>query len=256
MKKNNHKSSAVLAIISIIIASFMVFSFGCAKKEEKEIKIGAILPLTGTSAQLGETARNGLVLAEQNINAKGGIKGKKLRIIFEDGMADPNLSLSAFKKLAIVDKVKIILTTHSSVGLALAPLADQQKVILFVHASHPRITGKSAFVFRHSNIAEQESSIIADFLDKQSTKKCALAIMDDDYGLIFREKLNQAFSEYRISNVSDVLYDKSETDFKTVAQKLLADRKPDTIIIAGLGNGVGILMRRLKEFGYKGDILL
>ena len=226
------------------------------KKEPEEIKIGAILPLTGPSALFGELGQKGLTLAEEDINAQGGINGRKLKVIFEDGMADPNSSISAFRKLVTIDKVKFIITTHSSVGLALAPLADKEKVILLVHASHPQITGKSPYIFRHANTAEQESPIIVDFVKKQGKKNYALAVMDDDYGRVFRDKLKQLFLESKIPMKSEIIYEKTETDFKTVAQKLLANGNPDIVVIAGLGNGVGLLIKSLKEMGFKGDILI
>jgi len=242
--------------IIVVVALAIVLIVTQTKKEPNEIKIGAILPLTGPSALLGELARNGLTLAEEDINAQGGITRRRLKIILEDGIADPNSSISAFRKLIIIDKVKFVITTHSSVGLALSPLADKEKVVLFVHASHPQITGMSPYVFRHSNIAEQESQIIVDFVNKQNKKNYALAVMDDDYGMVFREKLKQIFLEYKILMASDIIYEKTETDFKTIAQKLLANKNPDIVIIAGLGNGVGLLIRRLKEMGYKGNVLI
>ena len=242
--------------IVVVVALAIVLILTQTKKEPNEIKIGAILPLTGPSALLGELARNGLILAEEDINAQGGITRKRLKIILEDGIADPNSSISAFRKLIIIDKVKFVITTHSSVGLALTPLADKEKVVLFVHASHPQITGMSPYVFRHSNIAEQESQIIVDFVDKQNKKNYALAVMDDDYGIVFREKLKQIFLEYKILMASDIIYEKTETDFKTIARKLLANKNPDIVIIAGLGNGVGLLIRRLKEMRYKGNVLI
>ncbi|MBI4691442.1 MAG: hypothetical protein HY754_14420 [Nitrospirae bacterium] len=63
MYRINHKSSSVLIIISILLASLMVFSFGCVKKEEKEIKIGAILPLTGDIASYGVKVKDGAEIA-------------------------------------------------------------------------------------------------------------------------------------------------------------------------------------------------
>ncbi|MDI6784731.1 MAG: ABC transporter substrate-binding protein, partial [bacterium] len=201
LKTTNTQTLLTLLTLLTLSTLFLSFGFGAAKMPPQEIKIGAILPLTGPSALLGELARNGLTLAEEDINSKGGIRGNRLKIIYEDGMADPNSSISAFRKLVTFDKVKFVVTTHSNVGLALAPMADKEKVILFVHASHPQITGKSPYVFRHSNTAEQESQIIVDFVSKQNKKNYALAVMDDDYGMIFREKLNKLFPEYKISMI-------------------------------------------------------
>lgn len=243
--------------IVVVVALAILLIVTQTTKEPEEIKIGAILPLTGPSALLGEIAKNGLLLSEQDINANGGIKGKKLKIIFEDGMADPNKSISAFNKLITTDKIRFAITTHSGVGLALAPIADKHKIMLFVHASHPGIVQESAFIFRHSNIAEQESEIIGAFIRKSfNMKNIALAVMNDDYGLIFNKTLSNALATNTEDNfINSVIYDQSETDFKTVTQQILRD-KPQTVIVAGLGNGVGLLLRRLKEYGYGGNIII
>lgn len=68
MKRFNKKFSGILAVTSIILTSLVVLSFGYAKKEEKEIKIGAILPLTGDAAQWGIPPHKGAELAVQEIN--------------------------------------------------------------------------------------------------------------------------------------------------------------------------------------------
>lgn len=88
MYKINHKSSSVFIIISILLASLMVFSFACAKKEEKEIRIGVIAPLTGDAAIYGSALKKGLDIAAEEINVAGGIKGRRISLIYEDSQAD------------------------------------------------------------------------------------------------------------------------------------------------------------------------
>ena len=106
MKRINHNSSEVLIIISIIIASLMVSSFGCAKKEG-EIKIGAILPLTGDAAKYGQSAQKGMELAVNEINDRGGIDNKKIRLIIEDSQGQVKDGVATFRKLISVEKVPI-----------------------------------------------------------------------------------------------------------------------------------------------------
>jgi branched-chain amino acid transport system substrate-binding protein len=243
-----------------VIVSIALFAFaliGCAKKDSDVIKIGAVLPLTGSSALLGKLANNGLDLAAADINSTGGVAGKKIMVILEDGKADPSTSISAFQKLIDVDKVKYVVTSHSTVGLALSSIADKNKVILFVHASHPLITGKSVYVFRHSNVAEQESQMINDFLVNRSNKSTvSIAALNDDYGIVFRDKLKELFLKNSVSFTGDYLYDNTESDFKTLAHKLITIQHPNVVILAGLGQNVGQIIKRLREFGYKGDILV
>jgi len=246
--------AAVVALAILLVVTYI----NQTRKESKEIKIGVILPLTGPSALMGETAKNGLLLAQEKINKTGVINGKDLKLIFEDGLADPKTSVSAFNKLVNLDKVKIVIITHSSVGLALAPIADKKKIILLVHASHPKITSSSAYVFRHSNVADQESDIISRFISTAlSGRRISLAVMDDDYGMVFKNRFEELIPKEagNLSIVESIIYEEDESSFNTVAQKLLV-AKPDTLIIAGLGNGVGILLRRLQEYGYKGDTII
>jgi len=244
-----------IGVVVVLVAVFIVTQ---TKREPEVVKIGAILPLTGPSSLLGEMAKNGLLLAAKNINEDGGINGKKLELIFEDGQADPKISVFAFRKLISFESVKAVVVTHSNVGLALTPIADKEKIILLVHASHPKITGSSPYVFRHSNVADQESEVIVQFVSKNlSADKVAIAVMDDDYGMVFKKTIENLVSTQfkNTSIVKSIVYEKTESDFKSITQKLLS-ANPDVIIIAGLGNGVGILIKRLREYGYKREIII
>jgi hypothetical protein len=103
MKRTNHKSSAVLSIFSILTAFLMLFSFGCVKKEEKEIRIGAILPLTGDAAQYGGSVKKGVDLAITQINSKGGIKGRIVTVFYEDSKLKGQRGRCQFKQYIIND---------------------------------------------------------------------------------------------------------------------------------------------------------
>ena len=76
------KIAHILLIGAVVI--FLLFTFGCGKKEPKEIKIGAILPLTGNDARYGLWIKEGLDLCVDEVNSSGGINGKRVRIIYEE----------------------------------------------------------------------------------------------------------------------------------------------------------------------------
>ncbi|MDP2753865.1 MAG: ABC transporter substrate-binding protein [Nitrospirota bacterium] len=257
MNRINYKSSAIFAIISIIIVLIIVFSFGCAKKEPNEIKIGAILPLTGTAASLGVSIKNGQQLAIEHINQKGGINGMPLKLIVEDGGGDPKTSVAALKKLIEVEKVKIVVSTISSVCLALIPIADENKVIFFATAAHPEITGRSKYVFRHNQTAEQEAEIISNYIIHKLSPKpkvINMAIFNDDFGIAYQKALFENFNKIdEIKIEKNIIYERTETDFRTIVQKLLKP-KPDLVITEGFGKQLGILIKRLREYHYEGPI--
>ncbi|MDP2752894.1 MAG: ABC transporter substrate-binding protein, partial [Nitrospirota bacterium] len=174
MKKNNHKSSIVLSVISIIVASLMVFSFGCAKKEEKEIKIGASLPLTGEIASYGNRAKRGIEIALDEINSVGGINGKKVLVIFEDEKNDPKTAVSIITKFATVDKLPVVIgSAGSTVTLAMTPIANQNKVVLIspMSSSIKLTTESGPYFFRVCPADDAQAKILADWVFEEGHKK-------------------------------------------------------------------------------------
>ena len=123
-------------IIGVIVLVIVVYGgvklFGTkSEKTSEPIKIGVILPLTGNNASYGEKFLKGLNLANDEINANGGIGGGKVELIIEDGMADPAKSVTAYQKLRQEHKdMSVIISAFSSVILAIAPLANDDHVVL------------------------------------------------------------------------------------------------------------------------------
>jgi len=258
----NNSYKIILAICSILLVVGLMVIFGVIQiknetKRQEEIEIGAILPLTGSAASLGEQIRDGMLFAVANVNFEGGINGRKLKLLYEDGQGDPKISINAFMKLVKVNQIKIIVANLSNVALSLLPLVENNKVILFADAAHPEITGKSKYVFRHSHTASQEAKVIGEFsIDKLNSSNIVVSVMNDDYGVAFEKEIVNYFG-YRdrkkiLKNIFN--FDKDEKDFTSLTTKILADR-PDTIVIAGFEEGPGRIVRRLKELGYRGNII-
>src|SRR5206468_4849885 len=113
---------------------------GCSKPNQSDaqpnstgadIVLGASFPLTGDNASYGTDARGGIELALDEINAGEEIKGRKIRIIYEDDIVDPKKGVSNMEKLVSVDKVPVVLgSAGSGVTLAMAPIANRTKTVL------------------------------------------------------------------------------------------------------------------------------
>jgi len=243
----------IAIIIIAVVALAIVLIMTQTKREPSEIKIGAILPLTGETAQVGEWAMNGLKLAEEYVNSFPKTREKSIRLIFEDGMGDAKVSLSAFKKLVEVDKVKIVFSIISSVDLTLIPEVKKQRIFFFSHAAHPKISGIDPLVYRHSQTAYQEAKLISSSTPI-AVKDIAIAYMNDDYSIALKDELLKEF-EIQNKNVNLIMFEKGEIDFLTVATKIL-EKKPEFTIIVGYGKNSGLLIVRLKEMGYRGKILV
>lgn len=253
MKRINYKSSIILLIISVFIASLLIFSVGCAKKEEKKIKIGIVLPLTGAQSNHGEDAKLGLDMALEEINKDGGVKGNKIRLIYEDDTSTPTGAVSAVRKLLEVDKVSVIIGTISSAGtMAAVPLTEKANAILFSPAaSSPKLSGAGQFFFRNSLLAEPQGQRMAEFCFRDlGIREITVLYMNDETGLGYYESFRDAFEKLggKISNVDT--YNKEDVDFRTQLAKCKS-LKSQAVYVPGVPRTVGLIIKQAKEMGFK-----
>jgi branched-chain amino acid transport system substrate-binding protein len=133
---------AWIGIAAIVVVAVIAVVLLTTRKQPDTITIGAILPLTGEAAQWGIPPQNAASLAVEEINAEGGVDGKRLTLLVEDSKAEPKEGVSAFNKIVATSDTKVVLgAVASSVTLAVAPLAERNHVVLFSPAStSPKIT--------------------------------------------------------------------------------------------------------------------
>jgi branched-chain amino acid transport system substrate-binding protein len=257
MHRINSKSSPALTIISILLASLMVFSSGCVKKEDKEIKIGVTLPLTGDAAIWGQSQKDGYDLALSQINAKGGINGKEIVLIYEDDKGFPKDGVAALQKLISVDKIKLLTgVANSSVALAYIPIINEQK-ILFISsgASSPKLTGVSKYFFRTwpSDIAE--ALAMAKYARNElKLNKIAILYINNDYGIGLSEPFKSTFESLGGKITVTENFEQGATDFRTQLTKIKANN-PEAIYLAGNPVEMGRALRQMRELGIKAQVL-
>lgn len=229
----------------------------CAKKEPTEIKIGAVLPLTGDIGIYGEKMKNGIELAVEEINKGGGIKGKKLNVIYEDDQGDPKGSVSAFKKLITTEKVPVIIGgAISACALSVAPIADKEKVVVFSPAaSSPKLTGISKYFFRNWPSDIYEGQTMGKFaVEHLKLNKVATLYVNNDWGVgLFRE-FKKEFTKRGGSIVAEESFDPGATDFRTQLTKVLKSN-PQAIYVVGYVKELLVLLRQKEEMGIKIQLL-
>ncbi len=115
----------VLALIIVSLSYITFTGFNVLESEKKVIKIGAVLPLTGTSADAGDYIRKGLLLAQEEINKNS---KNNYVLIFEDSLYSPQTAVTAFNKLENIDKIDFLVPYGSSISMALAPIAEKNKI--------------------------------------------------------------------------------------------------------------------------------
>src|SRR5205814_6750643 len=130
-----------------------------------EIVIGEYGSLTGTTATFGHSTHNAVMLATEQLNAAGGIGGKKVRIIVEDDQSKPEEAATAVTKLINQDKVVALIgEVASSRSLAAAPIAQAAKVPMISPSStNAKVTQVGDYVFRVCFIDEFQGLVMAKF---------------------------------------------------------------------------------------------
>lgn len=226
-----------------------------SESDTKEIKVGAILPLTGAGAAYGEAAKRGIELAAEELNNNGGIQGQRLKVIFEDSQADPKTGVAAFQKLVTVDKVPVVLgDLLSAVTLSVAPLANSKKVVLLSPASSsPKLTEAGDYVFRNCPSDVYEGSIMAEYANERGYRRVAILRINNEYGLGIGDVFKKAFTTKGGSIVADEFYDENSTDFRTQITKIAASQ-PEAVYLLGYKQ-MGYVLRQAKEQGLKPQFL-
>ena len=219
-------------------------------------RIGVMESLTGAGETYGNVAVRAKQMALDEINAAGGINGRRLEFIVEDSQCSAKEAVSAYRKLTDVDGVKIILgTSCSGAMLGVAPLAEADGVILFSGlASNPDIANAGDYIFR-TQISDIEVGIgTGNLLWEDGVRKLATITETTDYAEGVRRTTVAQFTKRGGQVVSQESYSSDVTDFRTQLSKLF-DADPDALHLAPQSEiAAGVIIKQARELGYTGPI--
>ena len=181
------------------------------------IVLGAVLPITGDGGFWGEHTRNAITLAVDEVNKQGGVQGKKLEIVIEDSKCDSAIAVSAIRKLLSVNKVPIVLgDVCSSATLAMAPVAQQAKIVLMTPCSEAAaIKDAGDFIFRSWAPNDRQVNVTAQSMNKRGLKKVAILAVNNDFGLSFAENLAKQFEASGGKVAVSEKYEQKDRDMRT-----------------------------------------
>ena len=243
-------------LCTLLFVVMLGLTFGCTKKEPKEIEIGAILTLSGNAAPYGESAKNALEMGLNEINSGNLLNGKKISLIYEDDQLDPKTGVTAFKKLTEVDRVPCVIgPLTSSVALAIAPLANEKRVVLLSpSASSPALTTAGDYIFRNVASDEFETRVMAQYANESlNLRRIGLMHVNNDFGVGYKQFFSRFFAERGGEVVVSEAYEQGATDFRTQLLKLKTARV-DAIYLIGYKE-MGNVLRQAKELGINTQFL-
>ncbi|MBS3127768.1 penicillin-binding protein activator [Candidatus Woesearchaeota archaeon] len=244
---NNIKKVFAIGCIFLIL----LFSAGCGKQkitQEETITVGFISPLTGDVANYGESARGGVELALEEINAQG-INGKKMNVIYEDGRCNAKDATLAAQKLINQNGVYVIMGgVCSSETLAAAPLAEEAQVVLVSFASSsPDITNSGDYIFRTWPSDAGQGKKIAEKMIADGIKTVGIVHPNSDYNLALAKAFTESFEAQGGKVVLREMYEQDAKDFRTQLLKVKA-AQVEAMYIIPYGEG-GLVMKQAREQG-------
>ncbi|QCO07064.1 ABC transporter substrate-binding protein [Azospirillum argentinense] len=216
------------------------------------VRIGLVQPLTGSVAYNGKSVVEGARLAVEEMNAAGGVLGKKIELIVEDGQCTPANSVNAVEKLVQKDKVVTLVGAFcSSATAAIMPVAQKYKLPLITGVSSKASLTEQGnpYFFRAAEtdalMAEAFAKILAN--DLKLTKVAYIGV-NDDWGRGGVEEFSRDLTALGVKTVLTEYFDHGATDFFTLLTKLRA-AKPDGVFVAAETQDGSILVKQIREMG-------
>lgn len=229
---------------------------GSANDNSETIKIGHFGSLTGNTATFGQETQRGLELAVEELNANGGLLGKKVELITEDTRSQTQDAGLAAEKLIGQDKVAVLIgEVASSLSLVAAPIAEREKVPMITPAStNPKVTvadGKVRdYVFRICFIDPFQGKVMAKFA-KENLNAQRVAILTDnanDYSVGLAQNFKETFLAMGGEIVEQQAYEAGQVDFKSQLTAIRA-KNPDAIYVPGYYTEVSLIAIQARELG-------
>jgi branched-chain amino acid transport system substrate-binding protein len=221
----------------------------------QNILIGLSTPMTGPAAVASEWERWGVDLAVEEINAAGGVLGRKIEVMALDNKCNPSEGVNVANKLVEAKVVAIIGSHCSSVHLAVMPIIRQAKIPMITGiASNPQITalsgvGGNEFAFRISPSDQSMMDALGKYLGARKVfKTVAIVGEDTDFGRGGAEAFKAVAEKAALNIVSADFHAQNAPDYTSILTRL-QQRRPDAIAIFQLGGDSLNFLRSAMQLG-------
>jgi len=208
------------------------------------------LPLTGKQAKFGEMMKRSYEMAAEEINAKGGIKKKKIALSFEDSGGKPETARAIVEKLVDVKKQPIIVGEYTSAcAKAAAAVAEERKTpYLIVASADDNITQQNyKYVFRQNDVNSHYADGLVSFMkDVVKPKTVAILYESSAFGTSGAEAMEKDAEKLGMKVLLKEKYEAGSVDFKPLLTKIKA-AQPDVIYMISYVMDASLLMKQIKE---------
>ena len=225
---------------------------GCNKKSSDVIKVGEFASLTGKEATFGTSSHEGTVLAVEEINAAGGVLGKKIELLTEDNLSKAGESATVVSKLIDRDGVVAILgEVASSRSLEAAYICQQSKIPMISPSStNPKVTETGDYIFRVCFIDPFQGTVMANFASKTLKAKKVAVFTDvkSDYSKGLAKYFKEGFRKSGGEISVELDFNGGDKDFKAQLTAIKA-AAPDAVFVPGYYTDAALICIQAKQLG-------
>jgi branched-chain amino acid transport system substrate-binding protein len=238
-------------IFGALAAAAVVLAAGVATEAQGPIRVGASLSLTGTYAKLGKNQHEGYQLCEKDLNAKGGLLGRKVQFVVYDDQSMPPTGVRLYEKLITEDKVDAVMGPYSSpITEAVVNVTEKYKKImvtpLAATTSIFRKEPRRKYIFMVLSPAEVYLEGLIDMAVKRGLKTVAVVNEDTLFSKAAASGAVELAKKKGMQVVFTEAYPKGNTDFSALLTKIKSTN-PDVLAAATYFDDAVALTRQMKE---------
>lgn len=224
-----------------------------AQGSSDPIKIGILIPLTGATSQFGATMSKAAQIAAEEINAAGGVNGRKIEVVIEDDQSNPEAAVRAARKLIDVDKVVAIGGSYaSSVTSAIAPMCWESKVVLATSSGADSITKlpHQGYIFRTSPTVTLQGTRVGDLAVELGAKRMFFMGPQTPFAQSYIDIISGIVTKAGGSG-SGLIYEDKKASYRSEIDQALKT-KPDVIVLGGYVPDTSVVLKDLYRAGFEG----
>jgi branched-chain amino acid transport system substrate-binding protein len=231
---------------------------GDSKKDKGPIALGMDIPLSGSSADIGPYMKNGAQMAIDEINAKGGVNGRKLQLRAEDDACDPKTAVAAANKLVAANIAVSVGGYCSGATLPTLPVFDRHKIPMIIPAANSTelVDQKLKHVFFVNGTGDQQAAAAMAWMTKSGAKKVALLHDNTSYSKDIAVRTAAELDKPGGPDKASLdAVTPGESDYSANVTSVMRSN-PDFIYWTGYYQEGGLILRQLRQAGYKGKFMV
>ncbi len=240
------KAGSALAAASILPSG--------AYAQSEPLRLGVLTALTGAGGADGPRMLKAMQLVADEVNAVGGVLGRKIELVVEDDQTNPEAAVRAARKLIEVNKVPVLMGTWASaVTSAVAPVCWESKTFLTTVSGADSITQlpHQGFLIRTQPNSQLQGKAHATFIASMGYKRVFVMAIQAPFAIPTRNRLEEILKANGSELVGGLIYEKEKTTYRSEVDEALRS-KPDLIYLNGYAPDTIVTLRDLYRAGFNG----